>query len=105
MDKDNKNKNKLNIELSDEVAAGIYSNLAVINHSVSEFFIDFIQLMPNVPKAKVRSRIILSPEHSKRLLLALKNNIETYEKNYGKIKDINSSNNFPMNLGGPIPEA
>tara|TARA_B100001540_G_scaffold316074_1_gene344964 strand:- start:228 stop:545 length:318 start_codon:yes stop_codon:yes gene_type:complete len=105
MDKENKNKNKLNIELSDEVAAGIYSNLAVINHSVSEFFIDFIQLMPNVPKAKVRSRIILSPEHSKRLLLALKNNIETYEKNYGKIKDINSSNNFPMNLGGPIPEA
>ena len=103
---ENKNKkNKLNIELSDEVAAGIYSNLAVINHSVSEFFIDFIQLMPNVPKAKVRSRIILSPEHSKRLLLALKNNIETYEKNYGKIKDINSSNNFPMNLGGPIPEA
>jgi len=105
MDKDNKDKKKLNIELSDEVAAGIYSNLAVINHSVSEFFIDFIQLMPNVPKAKVRSRIILSPEHSKRLLLALKNNIETYEKNYGKIKDINSSNNFPMNLGGPIPEA
>ena len=66
-----KDKNKLNIELSDEVASGIYSNLAVINHSSSEFFIDFIQLMPNVPKAKVRSRIILSPEHSKRLLLAL----------------------------------
>ena len=105
MEENKKPKNKLNIELSDEVAAGIYSNLAVINHSVSEFFIDFIQLMPNVPKAKVRSRIILSPEHSKRLLLALKNNIETYEKNYGKIKDINSSNNFPMNLGGPIPEA
>lgn len=105
MEENKKSKNKLNIELSDEVAAGIYSNLAVINHSVSEFFIDFIQLMPNVPKAKVRSRIILSPEHAKRLLLALKNNIETYEKNYGKIKDINSSNNFPMNLGGPIPEA
>ena len=105
MEENKKPQNKLNIELSDEVAAGIYSNLAVINHSVSEFFIDFIQLMPNVPKAKVRSRIILSPEHSKRLLLALKNNIETYEKNYGKIKDINSSNNFPMNLGGPIPEA
>ena len=105
MEENKKSKNKLNIELSDEVAAGIYSNLAVINHSVSEFFIDFIQLMPNVPKAKVRSRIILSPEHSKRLLLALKNNIETYEKNHGKIKDISSGNNFPMNLGGPIPEA
>ena len=57
MDKENKNKNKLNIELSDEVASGIYSNLAVINHSVSEFFIDFIQLMPNVPKAKVAAKI------------------------------------------------
>ena len=99
-----KDKNKLNIELSDEVASGIYSNLAVINHSSSEFFIDFIQLMPNVPKAKVRSRIILSPEHSKRLLLALKNNLDNYEKKFGKIKDTNSGN-LPINLGGPIPEA
>ena len=68
--------NQLNIELSDEVAEGIYSNLAIITHSPSEFIIDFIKMMPGIPKAKVKSRIILTPQHAKRLYKALK---ELYE--------------------------
>ncbi|MCO5280464.1 MAG: DUF3467 domain-containing protein [Chitinophagales bacterium] len=67
--------NQINIELSEEVAEGIYSNLAIISHSNSEFIVDFIRLVPNVPKAKVKSRIILSPQHAKRLIRALSDNI------------------------------
>jgi Protein of unknown function (DUF3467). len=77
--------NQLNIELSEEVAQGIYSNLAVISHSSSEFILDFIRLMPGVPKAKVQSRIILTPEHAKRLLSALQDNVAKYESQFGSI--------------------
>ena len=73
------NPNQINIELSEEVAEGIYSNLVMIAHSNSEFVLDFIRLMPGVPKAKVKSRIVVTPEHAKRLLEALKDNIEKYE--------------------------
>ena len=73
------NENQLNIELSEEIAEGIYSNLAIITHSNSEFVLDFIRVMPGVPKAKVRSRIILTPEHAKRLLTALEDNLEKFE--------------------------
>ncbi len=76
---DPKKKQQLNIELSEEVAQGIYSNLAVITHSASEFIIDFIRIMPGIPKANVKSRVILTPEHAKRLLLALQDNIKKYE--------------------------
>ncbi|MDD2255484.1 MAG: DUF3467 domain-containing protein [Bacteroidales bacterium] len=86
--------NQLNIELSEEVAQGIYSNLAVISHSSSEFILDFIRLMPGVPKAKVKSRIILTPEHAKRLLGALQENVARYENQYGSIKKQSSGNNF-----------
>ena len=87
--------NQLNIELSEEVAQGIYSNLAVISHSSSEFIVDFIRLMPGVPKAKVQSRIILTPEHAKRLLSALQENIAKYEKLFGLInKPAGSGNTF-----------
>ena len=86
--------NQLNIELSEEVAQGIYSNLAVISHSSSEFILDFIRLMPGVPKAKVKSRIILTPEHPKRLLGALQENVARYENQYGLIKKQSSGNNF-----------
>ena len=75
--------NQLNIELSEEIAQGIYSNLAVISHSSSEFIVDFIRLMPGVPKAKVQSRIILTPEHAKRLLSALQDNLAKYESQFG----------------------
>jgi hypothetical protein len=86
--------NQLNIELTEEIAQGIYSNLAVIAHSSSEFIVDFIRLMPGVPKAHVKSRIILTPEHAKRLLGALQENIFRYEKQFGTIKNPTSGNTF-----------
>jgi len=98
------NDRKLNIELPEEVAEGIYSNLAMITHSNTEFVIDFIRLMPGVPKAKVKSRILLTPVHAKRLLKALNGNIKKYEAINGTIKE--SENNIPpINFGGPPSEA
>lgn len=93
---------KINIELSEEVAEGIYSNLAVITHSNSEFILDFIRLLPGVQKANVKSRIILTPEHAKRLMFAMQDNIAKYEAMNGKIKTIDDGNNgnIPMNFGG-----
>lgn len=88
--------NQLNIELTEDVAQGIYSNLAVISHSSSEFILDFIRLMPGVPKAKVQSRIILTPEHAKRLLSALQENVAKYEKQFGSIKNPSSGGNTFM---------
>jgi hypothetical protein len=99
------NPQQINIELSEEVAEGVYSNLAMIAHSNSEFVIDFIRLMPGVPKAKVKSRIVITPEHAKRLLMALKDNIEKYENNFGTIKPVGEPPRFPMNFGGTIGEA
>lgn len=78
-------KNQIQIELPEDVAQGTYANLAIITHSSSEFVIDFVRMLPGVPKAKVKSRIILTPEHAKRLLLALNDNISQYEKMYGGI--------------------
>ena len=78
---------QLNIELSDEVSEGIYSNLAIITHSPSEFIVDFVKMMPGVPKAKVKSRIILTPHHAKLLYKALKDNVTRYEATHGEIKD------------------
>lgn len=98
-------KNQINIELSEEVAEGVYSNLAMIAHSNSEFVIDFIRLMPGLPKAKVKSRIVITPEHARRLLIALKENIENYERNFGPIKTTEEGPHFPMNFGGAIGEA
>jgi hypothetical protein len=101
----NENQNQLNIELSEEIADGIYSNLAVITHSNSEFVIDFIKIMPGVPKAKVKSRIVLTPQHAKRLLLALNENVMKFEQNNGKIKEGDQNNAFPMHFGGPTAQA
>ncbi len=78
-------KKDLQIELTPEVAGGTYANLAVITHSASEFIADFVCLLPGMPKAQVKSRIILTPEHAKRLLLALEDNVIKYEKQFGKI--------------------
>jgi len=82
----NKNPNQINIELKEEIAQGIYSNLAIISHSSSEFILDFIRIMPGIPKAEVKSRIILTPEHAKRLLLALGENVSKYEASHGLVK-------------------
>ena len=98
------NDNKLNIELSEEVADGIYSNLAIISHSNSEFVLDFIKVMPGMPKAKVKSRILMTPEHAKRLVNALQHNIQKFEASNGQIKDLGPSG-IPMNFGGPTGEA
>lgn len=88
-------KNQLQIELSAEVAEGIYSNLAVISHSSSEFVVDFIRIMPGIPKAPVKSRIVLTPEHAKRLMFALQENIIKYEKQFGNIRITEPENNIP----------
>jgi len=92
---------QINVELSEEVAEGIYSNLAMIAHSNSEFVIDFIRLMPGVPKAKVKSRIIVTPDHAKKLLSALKDNIEKYEAAFGKINQSGEAPQFPISYGTP----
>lgn len=105
MAEDNQNPNQINIELSEEVAEGEYANLAMIAHSNSEFVIDFIRLMPGVPKAKVKSRIVITPEHAKRLLAALNDNIVKFEKTFGPIKQSNEAPKFPMNFGGTVGEA
>ena len=97
--------NQLNIELSEEVAEGIFSNLAIITHSNTEFVLDFIRVMPGVPKARVKSRIILTPEHAKRLLAAMQDNIEKYEAINGRIKTQEEPPGFPMNFGGPTAQA
>src|ERR1700709_697184 len=99
------NENQLDIELSEEVAEGIYSNLAIITHSNAEFVLDFIRVMPGVPKAKVKSRIVLTPEHAKRLLTALEKNLEKFEATNGRIKIQQDPSGFPMNFGGTMGQA
>lgn len=76
---------ELDIELDDKIAEGEYANLAIINHSTSEFVIDFARMMPGTPKATVKSRVILSPEHTKRLLMSLQDNVARYEAVIGRI--------------------
>lgn len=105
MEDKNKNKNKLNIELSEEVAEGTYSNLAIISHSQSEFIVDFVKLMPGAPKAKVKSRIILTPEHAKRLYKALHDNIRKFESLNGPIKEPKDGGLPPFTMGGPTAQA
>ncbi|MBT3207134.1 MAG: DUF3467 domain-containing protein [Bacteroidetes bacterium] len=98
--------NQINIELSDEVAQGTYSNLAVITHSASEFVVDFVRIMPGIPKAKVKSRIVLSPENAKRLMLALNENVKKFESIHGPIKEVKQGGPaMPMNFGGPTAQA
>src|ERR1700733_14473458 len=94
----------INIELPDEIAEGIYSNLAIITHSNSEFIVDFIRIMPGVPKAKVKARVVLTPQHAKRLLRALKDNLTKFEQLHGPVQDT-EINSIPMNFGGPIAKA
>jgi hypothetical protein len=98
---ENQNENQMNIELSEEIALGVYSNLAVITHSPTEFVCDFIQVMPGMPKGKVRSRVIMTPENAKRFMRALNDNIQKYEQNFGMIEDGDQPNMPPMNFGTP----
>ncbi|UMB60530.1 DUF3467 domain-containing protein [Lutibacter sp. A80] len=98
-----KKEGQINIELDDKIAEGTYSNLAIINHSVSEFIVDFVSVMPGQPKAKVKSRIILTPQHAKRLVKALADNVKRFEQSHGEIKDYEQPP-IPMNFG-PTGEA
>lgn len=96
----NKPENQIEIELSEEMAQGTYSNLAIISHSSSEFVLDFIRVVPGVKKAKVKSRVILTPDHAKRLLSALEENIEKFEKMNGPVSVDNKNLGFLPHLGG-----
>lgn len=98
---------QIKIELNDEVGQGVYSNLVVISHSPSEFVLDFVRVMPGMPKAQVKSRIILTPEHAKRLLAALNDNISRYENQFGSVKDIEEgpAGFNPIPFGGPGGQA
>lgn len=96
--------NQLNIEISEEVAEGDYANLAIITHSHAEFVIDFVNVMPGTPKSKVKSRIILTPQHAKRFMKALTENITRFESMNGKIQDLEDVQ-IPMNFGGPTAQA
>lgn len=95
------NKNEVNIELTDEVASGIYSNLAIITHSHTEFVLDFIQMMPGMPKGKVRSRVVMTPQNAKRLLMALTDNLQKFEQGFGVIEEGQTPPMPPMNFGTP----
>jgi len=102
--KDSKKKDNINLELDENLAQGTYSNLALINHSISEFVVDFINVMPGVPKAKVKSRIILTPQHAKKFSKALNENISRFEKTNGEIKDYDNKQSINLNFG-PTAEA
>ncbi len=98
MDKQKENEVKLEIQMDEEVASGQYMNMVVVNHTDSEFVLDCIYVQPQAPKAKVQSRLITSPKHAKRLLLALQNNVVNYEQRFGTIE---LENKLPETEGNP----
>ena len=101
-----KKQNEINIELPEEIAEGTYSNLAIITHSHSEFVLDFVRIVPNMTQARVKSRVIITPQHAKRLMSALRDNIRKYEESFGPIQDIDANvHPFPMGFSGPTGQA
>lgn len=106
MDDQNQNPNpeqqQINIELTEDMAEGNYANLAIITHSFAEFVVDFVNVMPGTPKAKVKSRVIMTPQHAKKLMRALIDNIKKYESQNGVIKDQEQAS-LPFNFGGTPP--
>jgi hypothetical protein len=103
---ENQDQQQLNIELGEEVADGQYSNLAIITHSFAEFIVDFINVMPNTQKSKVKSRIVMTPQHAKRLMLALIDNVKQFEAENGVIKENGTGQtNVPFTLGGQTGQA
>lgn len=101
---DQQPQNQINIEITEEVAEGTYANLAIITHSHAEFVIDFVNVMPGTPKSKVKSRIIFTPQHAKRFMKALIENVQRYEGANGPIKDLEEVQ-LPLNFGGPLAQA
>ena len=106
MDQQNQNEKnqQMEIELNEEEAQGTYSNLVMISHSASEFILDFLTVMPGLTKAKVVKRMILTPDHAKRLTKALHDNVVKYEKEHGTI-NLKKAPDTPYNYRGPMPEA
>jgi len=104
MDNPSQQPTQLNIEISEEIAEGVYANLAIITHSHAEFVIDFVNVMPGTPKSRVKSRIILTPQHAKRFMKALTENVSRFESMNGKIQDLEDVQ-IPMNFGGPTAQA
>jgi hypothetical protein len=104
MDQQNPQQNQINIEITEEIAEGTYANLAIITHSHAEFVIDFVNVMPGTPKSKVKSRIIFTPQHAKRFMKAMIENINRYEAANGTIKDLEEIQ-IPMTFGGPAAQA
>ncbi|QQR99039.1 MAG: DUF3467 domain-containing protein [Sphingobacteriales bacterium] len=101
---ENNNQNQINIELPEDIAEGEYSNLAIITHSNQEFVLDFVRVAPGVPKAKVKSRIVLTPQHAKRFMKALMENVKKFEQLHGEIKE-NDQVSIPLNFGNPTTQA
>ena len=104
MSDNKKQPNEISIELPEEIAEGVYANLSIISHSNTEFVLDFIRLVPNVPKAKVKSRIIMTPQQTKRLMQALRENVKRYEATNGPIKESDIMP-YPMNFNAPKGQA
>jgi hypothetical protein len=102
---ENNNENQVNIELTEDIALGVYSNLAIITHSPTEIVSDFIQMMPGMPKGKVRSRVIMTPQNAKRFMRALIENVQKYEQTFGVIEDLDLPGAPPMNFGTPTTQA
>lgn len=96
-EKPNNEPQQLNIELPADVANGVYSNLVIVSHSNAEFVIDFVQVLPGTPKAEVRSRVIMTPYHAKRFMLALEDNMDKFEDNFGEIliPELEMNNDLP----------
>ena len=103
-DNKNQNPNQLNIEITEEISEGQYANLAIITHSHAEFVIDFVNVMPGTPKSKVKSRLIMTPQHAKRFMKALAENIHRFEDSHGDIKDLEQVE-LPLTFGGPTAQA
>ena len=95
---------KINIELGDKEAEGIYSNFVLISHSPAEFVFDFTRMVPGVPKTKVYARIIMTPQHAKSLFMALKENIEKFEKEFGEVKVVGGDNQKQFGFKPPVVE-
>jgi ribonuclease BN (tRNA processing enzyme) len=104
MQQEQQPQSQINIEITEEVAEGSYANLAIITHSHAEFVIDFVNVMPGTPKSKVKSRIIFTPQHAKRFMKALAENVQRYEAANGAIKDLEEVQ-IPLTFGGPTAQA
>lgn len=105
MAEEKKKVNKINIEMPEELAEGTYANLTIVSHNYAEFVLDFVRMYPNLPKAKVKSRIILTPYHAKRMLQALAENVKQYELKHGKIEEPDNTIIPPMSFNSPKGQA